>query len=269
MVKVIIGCLLVIGITACSTSGTMLDTMALPKLYAKAHDALKHGDYLAAEKAYQRLITRFPSGRYSEQARLDLAYAQYRNHEPDDAYSTINHFIRTFPAHKHVDYAYYLRGLINFNRTNGVLERWFDSSDAQARHDQAYNLKSFDDFSKLSRRFPHSAYAADAHQRMIYLRSELSQFEINVARFYLRQRAYIASANRAKYVIEHYKRSPQINDALAILCRSYLMLGQKKLASQVRQTLLLNDPHHPYLTDPKWPHASSILGNLIPFHVRH
>jgi outer membrane protein assembly factor BamD len=270
--KVLVVLILAASLSACAMfrhKKATIDTMPLPQLYAKSHDALEHGDYAAAEKDYQRLIARFPSGEYNEQAQLDMAYAQYKDNKPDDAYSTVDRFIKTFPMHKHVDYAYYLRGLINFDRTGGVVERWFGRSSAQTRRDQGYNLKAFDDFSELTRRFPDSAYAADARQRMIYLRNVLAQFEINVAEFYLRNKAYVASADRAQYVIEHYQQAPQAGDALAILCRSYLMLDQKKQADQVRQVLALNYPDHPYLKDPKWPHAPSTLRKMIPFSGHH
>ncbi|WP_329741290.1 outer membrane protein assembly factor BamD [Dyella sp. A6] len=264
--------LLVIGMNACAIfrhKGPTIDTMSLPQLYAKAHNAMVHADYSAAEQDYQRLIARFPSGAYNQQAQLDLAYVQYKDNKPDDAYSTIDRFIKTYPLQKHVDYAYYLRGLINFDRTGGVIERWFGRNSAQSRRDQGYNLKSFDDFAELTRRFPNSAYAADARQRMIYLRNILAQSEINVAEFYLRHRAYIASADRAQYVIEHYQQAPEVSDALAILCRSYLMLGQKQQAAQVRKVLALNYPNHPYLKDPKWPHSPSTLRKMIPFSGHH
>ncbi|MET3651930.1 outer membrane protein assembly factor BamD [Dyella japonica] len=246
------------------------DTLPVDKLYDKAHDSLEHADYSAASKAYQRLIARFPSGNYNEQAQLDLAYAQYKDNQPDDAYSTINRFIKTYPTHKHVDYAYYLRGLINFDRTGGAMERLLQRGDqAQTRRDQGFNLKSFDDFSELSRRFPDSAYTADARQRMIYLRDVLAQFEINVAEYYLRNKAYVAAADRSQYVIEHYQQAPQTGDALAILTRSYLGMEQNNLADQTRQVLALNYPDHPYLKDPKWPHAPSILRKAIPFSGHH
>ena len=268
--KVLIVLVLVVTMSGCSWfrhKGDPLDTLPLPQLYDKAHNDLMLSDYSAAEKAYQRLIARFPSGPYNEQAQLELAYAQYKNNKPDDAYSSINRFIRTNPTNPHVDYAYYLRGLINFDRTSGIIDRAFASerTGAQSRRDQGFNLKSFDDFSELSRRFPDSAYAADARQRMIYLRNVLAQFEINVAEFYIRNKAYIASADRAQYVIEHYQEAPQTGDALAILCRSYLALGQKAQADQVRQVLATNYPNHPYLTDAKWPHPPSTIRKMIPF----
>ncbi|KRE88721.1 hypothetical protein ASG87_09130 [Frateuria sp. Soil773] len=270
--KVLIVLALAVSMSACSMFGhkkDTIDTMPVEKLYATAHDSLEHADYAAATKAYQRLIARFPSGDYNEQAQLDLAYSQYKDNQPDDAYSTINRFIKTYPTHKHVDYAYYLRGLINFDRTSGMIERYISRSDSQSRRDQGFNLQSFDDFSELTRRFPDSAYAADARQRMIYLRNVLAQFEINVAEFYLRNKAYIASAHRAQYVIEHYQQAPQTGDALAILTRSYLALNQQPQAEQTRKVLALNYPDHPYLSDPKWPHAPSTLRKLIPFSGHH
>jgi outer membrane protein assembly factor BamD len=263
---------LVMAVSACSMfghKGQSIDTMPVEPLYTKAHTSLENGDYAAASKAYQRLIARFPSGAYNEQAQLDLAYSQYKDNQPDDALSTINRFIKTYPTNKHVDYAYYLRGLINFGRTTGFIERVTKSSGGQSRRDQGYNLQSFDDFSELARRFPDSAYTADARQRMIYLRNLLAQYEINVAEFYLRNKAYVAAADRSQYVIEHYQQAPQAGDALAILARSYLALDRKELAAQTRKVLALNYPDHPYLHDPKWPHAPSTLRKLIPFSGHH
>lgn len=262
---------LVLSLGACSIfhKRNDLSTMPVGELYSKAHAALENADYDYAEKQYQRLIARFPSGDYNEQAQLDLAYAQYKDNKPDDAYSTINRFIKTYPANKHVDYAYYLRGLINFDRTSGYIERFVYRENAQTRRDQGYNLQAFDDFSELSRRFPNSAYTADARQRMIFLRNTLAQHEIDVAEFYLRHKAYVASADRAQYVIEHYQESPQAGDALAILTRSYLSLKHKDLAAQSRKVLAMNYPNHPYLTDPKWPHPPSMLRKMIPFSGHH
>lgn len=245
-----------------------IDTMPVGALYAKAHASLVNSDYTAAINAYKRLIARFPSGPYNEQAQLELAYAQYKDAQWDDAYSTINRFIKANPSSKHVDYAYYLRGLINFDRTTGFMDKISRDKAAQSRRDQAYNLQSFDDFAELSRRFPDSAYAADARQRMIYLRNVLAQYEINVAEFYLFNRVYIGAADRAQYVIEHYQQAPQTGDALAILTRCYLALGEDKLAAQVRQVLALNYPDHPYLKDPKWPHEVAMWRKMVPF-VRH
>jgi outer membrane protein assembly factor BamD len=272
VLQVLVVLLFVVSMSACSmfkSKHESIDTMPVDALYNNAHDSLENSDYAAATKAYQRLIARFPSGEYNEQAQLDLAYSQYKDNQPDDALSTVNRFIKTYPANKHVDYAYYLRGLINFDRTSGVIERFIHHSGSTARRDQGYNLQAFDDFSELSRRFPDSAYTADARQRMVYLRNVLAQYEINVAEFYLRNKAYVASADRAQYVIEHYQQSPEAGDALAILTRSYLALKQDAQAKDTRQVLALNYPDHPYLTDAKWPHAPSTLRKMVPFSGHH
>jgi outer membrane protein assembly factor BamD len=271
-IKVLAVFVLVMTMSACSIFGSKRqtdDTMSLEALYNKAHTSLENADYAAATRAYTRLIARFPSGEYNEQAQLDLAYSQYKDNQPDEALSTVNRFIKTYPANKHVDYAYYLRGLINFDRTSGFLERFTSSTGGLARRDQGYNLQAFDDFSELSRRFPDSAYTADARQRMIYLRNLLAQYEINVAEFYLRNKAYIAATDRSQYVIEHYQQAPQAGDALAILTRSYLALDHKGLADQTRKVLAMNYPNHPYLTDARWPRAPSTLRKMVPFVAHH
>lgn len=272
VVKMLALLALAMSMNACSMFSSKRatdDNLPVAALYEKAHTSLENADYTAASRSYQRLIARFPSGPYTEQAELEMAYSQYKDNQPDDALSTVNRFIKTYPANKHVDYAYYLRGLINFDRTSGVLERYVGRDGEQSRRDQGYNLQAFDDFSELSRRFPDSAYTTDARQRMIYLRNVLAQYEINVAEFYLFDKAYVASADRAQYVIEHYQQAPQTGDALAILARSYLALDHKDLAEQARQVLALNYPKHPYLTDPKWPHPPSTLRRLIPFSGHH
>ncbi|WP_426702216.1 outer membrane protein assembly factor BamD [Rhodanobacter sp. Col0626] len=272
VLRMLVVLLFAVSMSACSmfkSKHDSIDTMPVDALYNNAHDSLENSDYASATKAYQRLIARFPSGEYNEQAQLDLAYSQYKDNQPDDALSTVNRFIKTYPANKHVDYAYYLRGLINFDRTSGVIERFIHRSGSTARRDQGYNLQAFDDFSELSRRFPDSAYTADARQRMIYLRNVLALYEVNVAEFYLRNKAYVAAANRSQYVIEHYQQSPEAGDALAILTRSYLALKQDAQAEQTRQVLALNYPDHPYLSDTKWPHAPSTLRKMVPFSGHH
>ncbi|HEX7129931.1 MAG TPA: outer membrane protein assembly factor BamD [Rhodanobacteraceae bacterium] len=260
---------LLLALAACSffhrgeTKGNPGDSLPVDKLYDLATQRLKNGNYGNAEQLYQRLIARFPYGDYNEQAQLDLAYAYYKDDKADEAYSAINRFIKTYPAQKHIDYAYYLRGLINFDRTGTMLERV--SQRSASRRDQGYALQSFDDFSQLVQRFPTSRYAADARQRMIWLRNGLAQFELNVAEYYLRRKAYVASADRAEYIVEHYQRSPQVADALAVLAKSYKLLGRPQLAQQAQSVLKLNYPDHPYLRDPKgWPDTPSVLRRAIP-----
>jgi outer membrane protein assembly factor BamD len=242
-----------------------LDTLPVEPLYALGVESLDAHNFQRAGAIFTRLISRFPFGPYTEQSQINLAYAQYKNDKPDDAYSTINRFIKTYPTHKHVDYAYYLRGLINFDRQSGLLEGYVGQD--MTKRDQVNLRQSFDDFGQLVARYPQSRYMADARQRMIYLRNIMAQSDLNVAMFYLRRSAYVAASNRAKSIVETYPRSPQAGDALAIMADSYHKLGQDKLATDAEQVLKLNYPNHPYFKG-DWPDWPSNLWKLVPLRNR-
>lgn len=242
-----------------------LEVGTVEQLYERGKTANERGDYDVAVKTFTRLVARFPFGPYTEQAQLDQAYAQYKMNKPDDAYSTVNRFIKTYPAHKHIDYAYYLRGLINFDREEGLLERYAGLDMTQ--RDQSFLRQSFDDLAALVKRHPDSRYAADARQRMVYLRNGMAQAELNVALFYLRQGAYVAASNRAKTILETYDQSRQTGDALAIMVKSYHELGQDKLSADSERVLKLNYPDHPSLTR-DWPVWRSSLWKLLPLSNR-
>ncbi len=249
--------------TACRKDGRLDETETLPvdQLYAEAKGLMEAGNYERAIRYYRRLVARFPFGPYTEQAELDTAYAQYKGNEPEEALSTINRFIRQYPTHKHIDYAYYLRGLINFNREVGLLERYVAND--STRRDLGFARQSFQDFGELIKRYPSSRYAEDARQRMVYLRNGLAQGELNVAEYYFRREAYIAAQGRAKYIIENYQQTPQTAEALAIMAESYKRLGQDKLAEDTVRVLQLNYPDHPYLQG-EWPSKSNKWWQLIP-----
>jgi len=114
--------------------------------------------------------------------------------------------------------------------------------------DQTAARESFRDFDELIRRFPDSRYAPDARQRMVFLRNNLSFYELDVARYYLRRKAYVASANRARFAIETYPGSPELGNALEILHISYTEMGLPELAEDTMKVLVLNYPDHPYVT---------------------
>jgi len=256
---------LLLAVAGCSRfgkKGDVTETLPLDQLYAQAKEALQHGNLGRAEHYYERLIARFPFGPYTEQSQLELAYAQYKDRKEEEAYSTVNRFIKTYPTHKHIDYAYYLRGLINFNRSSGLLERYIDRD--QSKRDQGFSQQSFDDFAELVKRYPDSRYAADARQRMIFLRNNMARAELNIALYYLRREAFVASANRAEHIVQVYQGTPQAADALAVMAESYKRLGQDKLSDDARRVLELNAPDHPYLAG-HWPAKRHYWKRLVPF----
>ncbi len=238
------------------------ETLPVEQLYALGHQSLENGNMGAAQTTYKRLISRFPYGPYTEQAQLDLAYAQYKDGKFDDATSTVDRFIRTYPTHRHVDYAYYMRGLIDFNRDRQLLARIARLDRSQ--RDQGSPRQSFNDFAELLRRFPNSRYAPDARQRMVFLREELAKHEIGVGLFYLSRKAYVAAANRGQYVIVNFPQSSYDGDALALMAESYTRLGDTKLADDAKRVLQQNHPDHPWLSG-HWPRGRGIISSLNPF----
>jgi outer membrane protein assembly factor BamD len=254
---------LLVLLAACDrTRVDATETLPVDQLYAEAHRSLVAGNYERSSRYYRRLIARFPYGRYTEQAELDLAYSQFKGQEPDEALSTTNRFIRTYPTHRHVDYAYYLRGLINFSRKTGLLERYIAQD--MTRRDLGFARQSFQDFGELIQRYPNSRYAGDARQRMVYLRNAIAQSELNIAEFYFRRTAYVAAQARAQNILENYQETPQAAEALAIMAESYNRLGQEKLAQDTRRVLEINYPEHPYLTG-AWPASRNRFWQLLPF----
>ena len=215
-------------------------------MYNEAKSYLEAQNWNRAIQAYQILSTRFPFGRYTEQAQLELAYAYHKGGNPEAALATADRFIRTYPSHPNVDYAFYIRGLTNYEQRVGFMERMMPSRVRD--RDQTAARESFRDFDELIRRFPDSRYAPDARQRMVFLRNNLSFYELDVARYYLRRKAYVASANRARYAIETYPGSPELGNALEILHISYTEMGLPELAEDTMKVLVLNYPDHPYVT---------------------
>jgi len=208
------------------------------EFYEDSQSALDIADFEAAIKSLETLEARFPFDRYAKQAQIDIAYSYYKFDEPESALSAIERFMRLHPRDPHLDYAYYLKGLINFNRGGGLLDGWVEHDPAQ--HDAEILHNAFNDFSSLVHRFPDSHYAGDAHQRLIYLRNKLAQKQINVAEYYLKRGTWLAAANRAKAVIEQYQKSIWSQRALEIMVTSYQNLGFTELAADAERVLALN-----------------------------
>jgi outer membrane protein assembly factor BamD len=240
-----------------------MESLPVERMYEEAKDSRDGGNFGRATRYYQRLIARFPFGPYTEQAQLELAYTQYRDNKSEESLSTINRFIKTYPAHQNIAYAYYLKALVNFERGNPLLDR-LARIDSTMR-DQGSAVQSFNDFAEVIRRFPNTAYAADSRQRMIHLRNKLARYEINVARYYLRREANVAAVKRAQYVLEFYPQSAYQGDALAVMTEAYTRLGQDKLAADTRRVLELNAPDHPYLTGDWSDGARSWWRKIVPF----
>ena len=219
------------------------------KLYFAAKDRMASGSCASAIEYYEKLQARYPFGAYAAQAQLELAYCQYKSEEPASSLTTLDRFLKLNPTHPHTDYAYYLRGLVNFNLDMGVTARYMPRDPSQ--RDPGAALQAFNDFSELIRRFPESRYVTDGQLRMRYLRNILAQHEVNVANFYMRRGAFIAAANRSRYVVENFQQTPAMPEALVLLAKSYKVLELDDLSADALRVLELNYPNHPGIEEVK------------------
>ena len=222
------------------------------RLYSEAKQKLNEKNYEKAIEFFEILEARFPFGRYAQQAELEIAYAYYKYDEPDLAIASADRFIKIYPRHPNVDYAWYIKGLTNYNRGQSIVTRVLPQDPSE--RDTATMRAAYDDFDQLVRLYPNSVYAADAAQRMIYLRNNMAEYEIHVADYYMRRKAYLAVANRGEYVVENYQRTPAVPDALIYMVRAYRILGLEDLEADALRVLSLNYPDRPeiaWLNDPR------------------
>jgi outer membrane protein assembly factor BamD len=235
---------LALVLSACSSSDKK-ENMTERDLYMEAERYLRNDNYDLAEKDLQLLESRFPFGPYAEQAQLELIYAQYRGYKADAAIASAERFIRLHPQHPNVDYAYYMKGLANYTEGTGLIERFLPTD--MTERDPGKALQSFEDFRQLLNRFPDSTFAGDARARMTYLRARLARYEINVANYYFRRKAYLAAANRGRYVVENYQQTEAVPDGLAVMVQAYQLLNLNDLANDALSVLRTNYPQHPSL----------------------
>jgi outer membrane protein assembly factor BamD len=234
---------LVLG--GCRKDGNELETSSAEQLYERAKKAMDNSSWDYAISAYRALQTRYPFGRYTEQSMIDLSYCYFKRGAREEALSGLDRFIRTYPAHPSVDYAYYLKGLVNYEDNLGFLERMMP--ERVRDRDQSAAQDAFMDFNELIRRFPESRYVPDARQRMVFLRNNLAAYELIVAEYYLRREAYIAAANRARYALEVFPNTPHSPDALVVLHKAYTELDLPELADGSMDVLQLNYPDNYYV----------------------
>ena len=217
---------------------TISEDISARQLYEKANNEMRGNRFTDALKSYTLLESRYPFGHYAQQAQLELIFLYYRQSNMDDAIQSADRFIKLNPQHTSVDYAYYMKGLANFDKSKTLLN--FVLPRNPSDKDPSSLLESFKVFKALIEKFPASDYADDAKQRMVYLRNELAEHELAVADFYMRRGAYVAAANRAKYVMEKYQGAPGMPQALYTLELAYRQLGMNDLAFDTHKVYATN-----------------------------
>jgi len=208
--------------------------------YNDAKDVLDSGLYTRAIELLKAMESRFPFGPVARQVQLDLIYAYHQSGDAKQCLASIDRFIRLNPNHPDLDYVYYMRGLTNQKSDANSFQEFFGID--RADRDLASTKQAFDDFKILTSTFPNSKYAADAQARMYDIKEKMVRHELLIADYYTRRGAHLAAANRAKYIVEFHRDSPQVAQALQVMISSYDELGLTKLRDDAKSVLALNFP---------------------------
>lgn len=238
--KLILTLILVAGLSACGAQNEVDPTAdwSAEKFYLEASTELNDGNYLTAIEYYETLESRFPFGKYATQAQIDVAYAYFKFDEPDSAITAIDRFIKLHPRDPNVDYAYYLKGLVNYERGGTILD--LVSERDTSEFDKNLLLRAYNDFKLLVQRFPSSKYATDARKRMIYLRNELARADFAIAQYYASRDAWLAVIGRTRFVLDNYQGTSVIRSALELQLKAYQQLGLDLMARDTQRIIALN-----------------------------
>ena len=236
--------------------------LSAEQLYTEGKQFLNLEDFVNAIKYFEVLEARFPFGKYSTQAMLDLSYAYYASNKRDDAILEINRFIRLYPNHPEVSYAYYLRALSNFDRDANILTRFFGHD--PARYDVTALKKSFNDFSIVVNRYPNSKYSEDSINRLRYIKNLIAKNELYIAEYYNKRSAHVAAVERVKYMLENYGGTPSTEQGLLILIDSYNNLRMKSLALDSARVLRKNYPYYTIAQDDAGLVTVKVKADIVP-----
>lgn len=245
-VRIVLLAALAVWIAGCaSTSEDKTANWSPNRLYAEAKDEMNSGSYDKAVLLFEKLEGRAAGTPLAQQAQLEKAYAHYRAAEPAQAQATIERFMKLHPASPAIDYALYLKGVINFNDDLGMFAS-FTRQDLSER-DQKAAKESFEAFKELVTRFPDSRYTPDARLRMIYIVNSLAKYEVHVARYYYRRGAYLAAINRSQAAVTDYRDVPALEEAMYIMVKSYEALGMTQLHDDAKRVLESSYPDSAFL----------------------
>ena len=250
--SVVAATVVLLGLSGCGLFSEKADETkgwSASKLYSEASEELEGQHYERAIQLYERLESSYPFGTYAQQAQMNIAYAYYKSQDQAQALAAVERFIKLHPNHANVDYMYYLRGLINFNDQIGFLNFVYEQ-DATERDPKA-TREAYAAFKELVTKFPNSKYTPDSLDRMRYLLNAMASYEVHVARYYYRRGAYLAAANRAMGIMNDFRDTPVIEEALFIMIRSYDKLGMTELKNDTERVFKLNYPNSKFLDEGK------------------
>lgn len=235
--------LIIFGLLGCSTtSDSVTDAFkhyTATQIFQEGEKALAKGNYTDVIKHFEALDALYPFAPEAKQAKIDIIYAYYKNADYISASAAADRYIHLYPRDKYVAYAYYMKGVTDLDSSRTVVQKLYNTDVAQL--DMKGMRSAFNTFNELVQQFPDSIYAKDAYRRMVYIRNNLAEHELQIANFYFEHAAYVAAINRALYIVKHLNNSPQVKDALKLMRKSYIALGEQEKANDMTRVLKLNE----------------------------
>jgi outer membrane protein assembly factor BamD len=263
--KILILVCLAVIVSGCAGKKKTEDNLAqqqVEELYTKGKKALNSGNYSFATQYFRALEANYPYGEYTEQAKLDMIFAFNKSGQTDKTVEAAENFIKLYPTHKNVDYAYYMKGVASFERKKSSVDRFMQGGKAAIRDPKPYR-DSEEAFYDLIKRYPQSIYTQDAKLRVIFIRNALAKRELAVAQFYFNSKTFVAAVNRCKTIIYKYETSPAVEGALVLMEKAYAEMGLVDLAKSTHGVLLENFPD--YQRKPLETKKKGLLSRLNPF----
>jgi outer membrane protein assembly factor BamD len=256
--RILVSALLFSLMVGCASTNSSVDetkNWSAERLFSEAKSEQSSKNYEKSTAYFQSLESRYPYGKYAQQAQLEIAYNNYKDAEPALALASLDRFMKQNPSHPSLDYAMYLKGLVTFNESQGFLSV-LAKQDMSERDPKAAK-ESFNAFRELVTRFPDSKYSKDAQLRMGYLIGALANYELHVGRYYYNRGAYLAAANRGKALIDNFGNTKQVEGALALMYHAYDKLGMSDYRDDAKRVLLKNFPEstaheHDIASDAYW-----------------
>ncbi len=240
---------------------TNLAQQQVEELYTKAKKALDRGNYAFAIDYYRALEANYPYGEFTEQAKLDMLFAFDKTGQIEKAVEAADNFVKLYPTHKNVDYAYYMKGVASFEKKSGRIDKFIKGTDRAVRDPKPYR-DSENAFKELIKRYPNSVYAQDAKQRLVFIRNALAERELAIAQFYFDNDTFVAAVNRCKTIVYKYETSPAVEGALELMEKAYVEMGLNDLAVSTRKVLMENFPNN---NKEAYTKKKSLLSRLNPF----
>ena len=212
--------------------------MSAQNIYEVGKENALNGRFKQAIKEFEAVEARFPYGEFTDKAQLALIHAYYKHSEAEAALAAADRFIRLHPRHKNVDFAYYMKGVVNFDENHSTVYKYFPIN--RSKRDPSFARQAFDDFKTLLEKFPNSKYTEDARKRMLLLRNQLAEHELHIANYYMDKGAYLAAANRAGYIVNSFDKTESAKPALMLMVKAYKKLGMHELATDAEKVLADN-----------------------------